>query len=480
MQPGIVSCGAYIPMLRLPRALIATANDWMNPALNALARGERSVCNWDEDALTMAVEAGRDCLQGAQRSVTRLQLASTTLPFADRSNAGLVAGALDLDETVLATDCGGSLRCATSALLAALDSGGPADTLLIASDHRRARPGSTAEMRYGDAAAALVIGQGDEIIAEFLGGASLTRDLVDHHRASGQSYDYGFEERWIRDEGYLKILPEIIGRALTTASVAAAQIDTLIFPGPARIGKALCRTLALPDERLADDLSAYCGDSGSAHPLLMLAHTLESARPGQLIVLLGFGQGADALVFRVTAAIEHRVRPLGVSTCLARRREETRYVRYLSFAGEVQMEWGARAEHDKRTAQSAFHRKRRAITAFVGGYCSACGTPQFPLTRMCVHCGALDTQREHRFADSAARVKSYTEDWQAHSPAPPLMYGSVSFAEGGSLLMEFTDFAPGELAVGTPLRMMFRIKDIDDRRGFTRYFWKPAKAMDEH
>ena len=478
MQTGIISCGAYVPMLRLPRALIAKANDWMNPALAAQARGERSVCNWDEDALTMAVEAGRNCLQGAPRPVTHLQLASTTLPFADRSNAGLVAAALDLDETGLATDCGGSLRCATSALLAALTPADPPHILLIASDHRRARPGSTAEMRYGDAAAALVLGQGDEVIAQFLGGASLTRDLVDHHRASDRAYDYGFEERWVRDEGYLKLLPEVIGRALTAAGVSCAAIDTLIFPGPARIGKALCRSMELPGDRLADDLSAHCGDSGSAHALLMLAHTLESARPGQLILLLGFGQGADALVFRVTAGIEHRPRPTGVSTCLARRREETRYVRYLSFAGEVQMDWGARAEHDKRTAQSTFHRKRRAITAFVGGRCSACGTPQFPLTRMCVHCGALDTQREHRFADSAARVKSYTEDWQAHSPSPPLMYGSVSFAEGGSLLMEFTDFAPGELSVGAPLRMMFRIKDIDERRGFTRYFWKPAKSMD--
>ncbi len=477
MQGGIVSCGAYVPMLRLPRALIAAANDWMNPAL-AQARGERSICNWDEDALTMAVEAGRECLRGAQRPAARLQLASTTLPFADRSNAGLVAAALDLDETGLATECGGSLRSATSALLAALEAGGQPDTLLIASDHRRARPGSSAEMRYGDAAAALALGQGDALIAQFLGGATVNRDLVDHHRASGQTYDYGFEERWVRDEGYLKLLPEVIGRALTSAGVSAAQIDTLVFPGPARMGKALCRRLQLPDECLADDLSAQCGDSGSAHPLLMLVKVLESARPGQLIMLLGFGQGADALVFRVTANIERQPRRASVSTCLARRREETRYVRYLSFAGEVQMDWGARAEHDKRTAQSTFHRKRRAITAFVGGHCSACGTPQFPRTRMCVHCGALDTQREHRFAESPARVKSYTEDWQAHSPAPPLMYGSVSFAEGGSLLMEFTDFAPGELAVDTPLRMMFRIKDIDDRRGFIRYFWKPTKAMD--
>ena len=30
------------------------------------------------------------------------------------------------------------------------------------------------------------------------------------------------------------------------------------------------------------------------------------------------------------------------------------------------------------------------------------------------------------------------------------------------------------LDVGQPMRMMFRIKDIDTARGFRRYFWKAA------
>ena len=41
-------------------------------------------------------------------------------------------------------------------------------------------------------------------------------------------------------------------------------------------------------------------------------------------------------------------------------------------------------------------------------------------------------------------------------------------------MMEFTDFAVGEVQVGTPLRMEFRIKDEDSKRGFRRYFWKAA------
>src|SRR3990172_1419039 len=94
---GILSFGAYVPRLRLQRTAIAAANTWFNPGLRGLARGERAMANWDEDAVTMAVEAARDCLTGFDRgAVGSLYLASTTHPFDDRQNASIAAGALHL------------------------------------------------------------------------------------------------------------------------------------------------------------------------------------------------------------------------------------------------------------------------------------------------------------------------------------------------------------------------------------------------
>ena len=98
---GIVAFGAYVPQLRLARQAVVEANAWFNDAIKGLAKGERSMCNWDEDALTMAVEAARDCLQGIERAnVGDVVLASTTLPFADRQNAGILATALNLPEEI--------------------------------------------------------------------------------------------------------------------------------------------------------------------------------------------------------------------------------------------------------------------------------------------------------------------------------------------------------------------------------------------
>ena len=65
MTKGILAFGAYIPWRRLPRKAIAETHGWFNPALKGQAKGERAFCNWDEDAVTMAVEAARDALAGA-------------------------------------------------------------------------------------------------------------------------------------------------------------------------------------------------------------------------------------------------------------------------------------------------------------------------------------------------------------------------------------------------------------------------------
>src|SRR5262252_7132586 len=118
---GILAYGAYLPRLRLSRKSVADANAWFNPALKGLAKGERTMCNWDEDAVTMAVEAARDCLVGQDRgSIGAVAFASTSFPFEDRLNAGIVLEALNLAPGVNTQDLTASQRAATSGLVAAL------------------------------------------------------------------------------------------------------------------------------------------------------------------------------------------------------------------------------------------------------------------------------------------------------------------------------------------------------------------------
>ncbi|MEM9169378.1 MAG: 3-oxoacyl-[acyl-carrier-protein] synthase III C-terminal domain-containing protein [Pseudomonadota bacterium] len=475
---GILSAGAFAPRQRIARAAIADAMSWAQPALKSAAKGVRAFAAWDEDPITLGVEAARSAVKSAPGvRADQLCFASTTAPFLDRQNAGVIAAALDLPAETFVFETSGGQRAATSALIAAGASRERA-TLAVAADVRPVRAGSPLEMQAGDAGAAVLLGPGDPI-AEFLGANSVYADLVDHYRTAETGVDYVLEERWYRDVGLSRLAPSAAAPLLEEAGVSAAEITHLIAPSanPSLAG-ATAKALGVDRGRLADSLYDYCGHAGVAHPLLALVETLKTARPGETVLVLGFGQGCDALLFRTTEALRDFQERAPAPIADDPYRTEENYLRFLSARGAIDVDWGMRAERDNRTAHTVAFDKSRAITGFVGGRCRVCGTPQFPKSRRCVNpdCAALDTQDDYRFADRRATIKSYTEDWLAFTREPPLVYGNVSFEGGGNVFMEMCDFAPGDAAVGAALAMRLRIKDVDTQRGFHRYFWNAAPA----
>jgi 3-hydroxy-3-methylglutaryl CoA synthase len=301
-------------------------------------------------------------------------------------------------------------------MAAALPAGKSA--LVLAGEERDARAASAQEFDYGDGGAAFEVGAGGEA-ARFLGGYTVTADFVDRFRGATERFDYAWEERWIRDEGYAKLVPEAVRGALDAAGVAAGELSHIVLPCPfPGVPQKLMAKLGADPERVRDTLAGQVGDTGAAHALLMLSLCLEEARPGEKILVVQFGQGAEAAIFEATEQIADARPAAGVSGWLARRTEEANYMKMLTFKGLIEWEKGMRAEKDAKTALSVLYRKDDLITGFTGGQCTQCGTIQIPRSRLCVNpnCGAADSQE--------------------------------------------------------PVRLAFRIKDFDEVRGFRRYFWK--------
>ena len=474
MTRGITSWSAYLPRQRLARSAVASALAWCRQPAKRAATGERAYGSWDEDSVTMAVEAGRLALHAAPaRNAGALHLASTTLPFADRSNAGIVADALSLANPLDTQDATGSQRAATGLLLRALSGAGAGDTLVVAAERRRTRPGSPEEVAYGDGAAAVLVGSAG-VVAEFVGARSAAVDFVDHYRETAADHDYALEERWVRTEGHLKLVPDAVRHLLGERAIAAGDVHHFIFAAPHGAAIQVAAACGIGAEAVADPLLERCGHTGAAHPLLMLGAVLDAAGPGELIVLVGFGQGVDVLMLRTTAAVAGAMARGTVGRALSSGVTDHAYVRFLSHSGTLAMDWGMRAERDTRTAQTVHYRKHRELNGLVGGRCRSCDTVQYPKSRVCVNpaCRATDTQSDEVLADAAGQVKTFTEDWLAYVPAPPLQYGNIGLHGGGNLFIEFADVDPGELSVGAATRFVFRIKDVDHVRGFHRYFWK--------
>ena len=469
--PGLLATQRYVPRLRLERAEVFAQHRWMAPGLRGLAKGQRAIASWDEDSVTMAIEVARRLQQGLpQIEPAELTLASTTLPFAERSNAGIVAAAIGLDTNAAVRDLASTARSALAELAAVLKRPAASQaTLLLAAERRIARPASAQEMIQGDGAAGALVGAGPGI-ASFVAHRSVHADLVDHFRESGRSHDYGWEERWVRDEGYTKIAVTTLRDCLADAGVAPGDIAHFVMPAPLpRINQAVAKKLGIAAAALVSTEHETVGDLGSAQPLAMLDIALRAAQPGALILVGAFGSGCDALLLRRTD------QPCP-GTAPGPGKAETSYLKYLSFTGQIDLEWGMRAEMDNKTALTAAWRDHARAARFEGGRCERCATVQFPRSGVCVNpdCRAQGTQVALSLADTPAHVMSHTTDYLAYTPHPPFQFGHVDFDGGGRVLMEFADADPGELAVGMALKMVYRIKDFDRQRGFRRYFWKAA------
>jgi 3-hydroxy-3-methylglutaryl CoA synthase len=470
---GITRYGAYVPRLRMQRGAIAAAHQWMAPDLVAQARGQRAFCSWDEDSVTMGVEAARDASIDSNQPVKSILLATTRPPFADLSGAGVIAGALNLPHDIRTHDLGNSQRAAVGALMAMLEAGSN-HAVLVASDHPAAKPASTQELSYGAGAAAFGVGDSD-IIAQYLGGASFTSSFVDHFRAVEAKYDYFWEERWIRDAGLAKIIPETVAAALNTSNVKAADVSRFIFGSPLKDASSMIvKKCGMAADVVADSLD-QCGYAGSAHSCLMLARELERARPGEILVVVGFGQGCDVIVLRATEALRDFAPRRGVTGCLADAQPHNAYLRMLAYDKAIDLEWGMRAEKQLKTSLTEQHRSAFQIASFTAGKCSRCGTIQFPQLAYCVNPGCAAPQKSFvplSLPDQGAQVLTYTADWLSFYPAPPLYVGFVQFDNGARLLMEIVDVGAAGLQIGTRLKIVHRIKDVDETRGYPRYFWK--------
>jgi hydroxymethylglutaryl-CoA synthase len=482
---GICSYAGYLPRLRLNRMTMFSAMGWLNPAIIMNAAGDKSVAGYDEDSITMAVAAGIRCLRGFDPlDINALYFATTTAPFKERQNANLVAGALTAGEEIRTADFTGSLKSGTAALLAALEFVNAEDNskaVVCAADYRMGRAGSVQEMVFGDGGAALMVGN-DNVIAAYKGSYSISCDFVDHLRGANSKYDRQWEERWIRDLGYDRLIPEAVEGICKKYGLQVSDFSKVIYPcyyGGAR--KNINRKLGLDPGQLQDELMMDAGDTGSAHSLLMLAKALEEASPGERLLVISYGNGCDALFFEVTDAISGFKDRFRVTDSLKNMHELDNFYKYLAWRDMMPVEIGLRGEEDKITRWSLVWRNRRAILGLEGTRCLECGTQQYPPQRVCVNpdCGAMDRMEPASLAGKQGKVVSFTSDMLAATLNPPAIYGNVDFDGGGRCMMDFTDCSLDDLQVGMKVRFTFRIKYVDTKRDTTFYFWKavPEKEV---
>jgi 3-hydroxy-3-methylglutaryl CoA synthase len=469
---GITSYGAYVPMYRLSREELSRA--W-----GGGGAGEKAIANCDEDSLTMGVEAAIDCLAGADsKTVDALYFASTTPPYREKQAASLMARVLDLRPDIPTIDIGNSLRSGTIAVglaLNAVKAGTAKKALVVASDLRIPAPNSEYEPLFGDGAAALMIGDSDVAVAvnDYY---TMTSDFLELWKREKDTFHRTWEDRFLADEGYMKILPQAIASALKKVGLTPKDVDRAVYYAhDGRKHAEVARRLGFdPKTQVQEPLFNTIGNTGTAHSLMMLVAALENARAGEKLLWASYSDGADVLTLNTQPQIENIKNRRGYKRNAASKSYISNYEKYVKFRNLME------SEAERRPADFSFlpmlWRERRQNMSLIGCKCKVCGNVQFPVQRICMWCQTKDQFEDYKLSDKKGKLFTFSIDERAMVKDPPNVLCEVDLEQGCRFYCSMTDRDPKKVDVGMEVELTFRV--MHEGGGFYNYYWKcrPVRA----
>ncbi len=460
---GIIAVGGYVPHHRLDRSEITGFFG------KGGGRGQRAVASYDEDTTTMAVAAARAASDAIPEvDVEALWFSTPSPAYLEKTNASAIHAALRLPASVGALDFGGALRSGAGALRTALTAG--VTTMVVAADQRDGLATSADEATGGDGAAAIVVGDdgAGPVIAEYLGAGVVTDEFLERWRIPGGTRSRAWEERF-GEVTYAPLMVQAWQAALEQTGVTVDDIDRLAVAGThARAVSRNSRRLGVADDARVDDLSSTVGNTGGAHPLLLLAAALEDAESGQTIAVMTLADGVEVIVVRTTDAItDYRSsRPIAGQI---EHGSPVSYAQFLSWRQMVSVEPPNRPLPNRPSA-AASHRRDDWKFGFVGSRDRESGMIHLPPARVSEKGGAVDDMEPVPMAGVTGTVVSFTIDKLVYSPSPPVVFAVVDFDGGGRAPLELADCGPDEIAVGMRVRPTFRRLYTADE--IHNYFWK--------
>jgi 3-hydroxy-3-methylglutaryl CoA synthase len=468
---GISSYGAYIPFYRLSRAEIARA--WETGPVP----GERAIASYDEDSLTMGVEAALDCTKGvAVERIDGLFFASTSSPYKDKQSAATIAMVLGLNENTVTMDFGGSFRSGTNALRVAVDmvqSGSAKNILVIASELRLAYPSGPFEMNFGDGAVAVLVSD-TNAIAEIENFYSVFEELQDIWRSDRDIFARSAEDRFIIDSGFNRIVPKAVSDALKKFNLTQKDFTrcVLYIPNQRQVPGLVKRLGFDPKTQSKDALYAKVGDAGAAMALMLLVESLEESKPDNRILLVNYGNGCDVFSIKTSVGIDNaKGNRRAVQGYTNSKAMLNNYNRYLRWHELVMIQPPARpALEVRQPGPQAQWRENENVFRLRGTKCNHCGTPQYPPQRVCVVCRTKDDFEYYSFVDKKAKVYTFSHDFVMQTADPPVTVAMVDFEGGGRMMCDVTDRNPEQVKVGMPVEMTFR--RLYYVGGIYNYWWK--------
>ncbi len=448
----IEAAGAYAPRLRIDADEIREA--W--GSYGGAGVESKAVPDADEDALTMAVAAGRRALDAADRDGSEagwLGFATTTPPLEEEDLTARLGSALGLPESVESYTFTGSTRAGVQALAAGLEADTEGVGLVTAADAPCGAPESDEEHAAGAGGAAFVLSAERRSAEQSSGqrprdagdGAGVTARADYTEPYPGTRFRQGGDGE-VQGLGVTQYDRDAYRTALSGAvdglDADAADVDAAALGSPdGKLPYRAADALDLDAEQVRAAATVHdLGDTGAASAPLGLARALEDGASRALVV--GYGSGASA-----TALVVEEGDRVAVDADLAGDVSLT-YAEYLRRRGDITS--GPPEGGGAYVSVPSWKRTIPSRHRLVAGRCLDCGAVNFPPEGACRDCGGLSEYERIELSRSGT-VEAATVI--AGGGAPPEFAEQVSRSGAyGSAIVEFE--SPDGRAVSVPVQVV--------------------------
>jgi hydroxymethylglutaryl-CoA synthase len=314
---GIISYGVYVPRYRIRLEEIALAWD-KNPAeiVSALHIEEKAVPNYDEDAVTIGVEASSVALQRAKLQASVIQsvfVGSESHPYAVNPTSSTIAEILGVGNDYFAADLEFACKAATAGLgvtAGLVDSNKIKYGLVVGADTAQAKPRDILEFTAGSAAASYILGSdSDKVLAKILSMSSFTSDTPDFWRRDGQKYP-SHAGRFTGEPAYFYHVLSEGKKLISQSGLTPKDFAYCVIHMPnGKFPRVAAKKLGFTEEQLKPSLTVdKIGNPYTAAAMLGLAAVLDIAKPHEKIFFVSYGSGAgsDGFIFETTNHISKK------------------------------------------------------------------------------------------------------------------------------------------------------------------------------
>jgi 3-hydroxy-3-methylglutaryl CoA synthase len=344
---GIVSWGAYIPKYRIRTEEVARIwGDDPARIVDVYLVDEKSVEGFDEDAVTIAVEAARMAIRRSKldpRRIGTVYVGTESKPYAVKPISSILVDALGLSNNVFAVDMEFACKAGSEGLVAAIglvESGRVEYGMTVGADTSQGEPGEHLEYSASSGGAALIVGK-DGVVAELEAMYSFVSDTPDFWRRDGSPYPM-HGEGFTGEPAYFRHIVGAVKGLMEKYGYKPSDFTYVVFHQPnGRFPVRVASMLNIPIEKVKPGIVVtHIGNTYNASALLGFAKVLDVAKPGDKILLVPFGSGAgsNAFVFTVTDIITERQKA-GVPTVeeMLRNKIYVDYAQYLKMRKMIKL-----------------------------------------------------------------------------------------------------------------------------------------------